>query len=231
MMPVPVARPVHIDVGGLRLEGDLTVPPMARGLIVFAHGAESSRSSPRNRHVARELEEAPLATLLLDLLSVEEEEADSQTGLLRFDVGMLAQRLVTATDWTLGEPRVVGLPIGYVGASTGAAAALVAATARPELVKAVVSRGGRPDLAGDALAALTAPTLLIVGSRDAPTLTLNREALAALHAEAQLEIIPGATHLFGEPGALDKVARLARGWFERYLTVSAAARPLRRPAA
>lgn len=231
MMSVPVARPVRIQVGDVRLDGDLTVPSMARGLVVFAHGTGSSRHSPRNRHVAGVLEESPLATLLLDLLSVDEEDADRQTGFLRFDIGLLAERLVAATDWTLGEPRVAGLPIGYFGASTGAAAALIAATERPELVKALVSRGGRPDLAGDALAAVTAPTLLIVGGRDAAVLALNRDALASLRAEAQIEIVPGASHLFEEPGALDKVARLARGWFDRYLAVSASARPLRRPAA
>jgi pimeloyl-ACP methyl ester carboxylesterase len=229
-MPSRLARSVRIGVGDVRLDADLTVPPTARGLVVFAHGTGSSRVSPRNRHVARVLEAAPLATLLLDLLATDE-EADWQTGLLRFDVALLAERLVAATDWTLGDLRVAGLPVGYFGASTGAAAALIAATRRPELVKAVVSRGGRPDLASDALAAVTAPTLLIVGGQDAPVLALNRDALTRLRAEAELEIVPGATHLFEEPGALDKVARLARRWFDRYLIPNTSAGRPRRPAA
>jgi len=228
-MVIPVTRTVRIQVGEVTLHGDLSVPTAARSLVLFAHGTGSNRLSPRNRYVARVVEEASIATLLVDLLSAEEEEADVRTGLLRFDVDLLAGRLIAVTDWTLGDPRVAGLPIGYFGASTGAAAALIAATKRAELVKAVVSRGGRPDLAGEALAGVTAPTLLIVGGRDGPTLALNRDALESLHAEAQLEIVSGATHLFEEPGALEKVARLARAWFERYLTASARRR--RRPAA
>jgi len=190
--------------------------------VLFAHGSGSSRLSPRNRHVARVLNEAALATLLVDLLTPDEEAIDARTTHLRFDISLLAQRLIGATDWLSDHPDTRGLRVGYFGASTGAAAALVAAAVRAAAVGAVVSRGGRPDLAGRALALVRAPTLLIVGGRDAQVLELNREAFAQLTCEKRLEIVPGATHLFEEPGALDRVAFLARDWFERYLTPAAA---------
>jgi dienelactone hydrolase len=174
--------------------------------------------------VAAVLNEAKLATLLLDLLTPAEEAVDARTSRLRFDIGLLAQRLIAATEWLTEQPPTRALRIGYFGASTGAAAALVAAAARAAVVAAVVSRGGRPDLAGPALVQVQAPTLLIVGSKDLPVIELNRRALAALRCEKQLVIIPGATHLFEEPGALDEVARLARDWFERYLVLSATSR-------
>ncbi len=207
---------VRIPAGEVTLSGDLTVPVDARGLVLFAHGSGSSRLSPRNRQVAAVLRRGRLATLLMDLLTREEESVDARTAHLRFDIGFLARRLVAATDW-VQERMERGLPLGYFGASTGAAAALVAATERPAAVRAIVSRGGRPDLAGPVLARVQAPTLLIVGSLDHPVIRMNREALAQLTAEARLEIVPGATHLFEEPGTLDEVARLAQGWFERWL--------------
>jgi pimeloyl-ACP methyl ester carboxylesterase len=185
--------------------------------VLFAHGSGSGRHSPRNRHVARLLNQARLATLLLDLLTAEEEALDEGSADLRFDIGLLATRLTGATDWLAGQENARDLNIGYFGASTGAAAALVAAAQRPERVKAVVSRGGRPDLAGTALVHVQAPTLLIVGGDDGPVIELNQMALLQLHCEKSLVIMPGATHLFEEPGALDEVARLAREWFERYL--------------
>ncbi|HYZ34613.1 MAG TPA: dienelactone hydrolase family protein [Crenalkalicoccus sp.] len=201
----------------MTLEGDLNLPEGARGLVLFAHGSGSSRHSPRNRHVARLLNEARLATLLIDLLTMREEAVDARTAALRFDIGLLAERLVHATDWVDGNPGTRELRIGYFGASTGAGAALVAAAERPEVVGAVVSRGGRPDLAGPALARVRAPTLLIVGGNDRQVIELNRAALERLRCEKRLVIIPGATHLFEEPGALDEVARLARDWFGRHL--------------
>jgi putative phosphoribosyl transferase len=210
-------RPVRVGAGAAILEGDLRLPPDARGVVLFAHGSGSSRHSPRNRHVAALLNEAKLATLLLDLLTPAEEAIDARTATLRFDIGLLADRLIGATDWLTEQPATRALRIGYFGASTGAAAALVAAAERPGVVGAVVSRGGRPDLAGPPLARVRAPTLLIVGGQDVPVIELNRRALAALRCEKQLVIIPGATHLFEEPGALEQVARLAREWFERYL--------------
>jgi putative phosphoribosyl transferase len=210
-------RPVRVGAGAAILEGDLRLPPDARGVVLFAHGSGSSRHSPRNRHVAALLNEAKLATLLLDLLTPAEEAIDARTATLRFDIGLLADRLIGATDWLTEQPATRELRIGYFGASTGAAAALVAAAERPGVVGAVVSRGGRPDLAGPPLARVRAPTLLIVGGQDVPVIELNRRALAALRCEKQLVIIPGATHLFEEPGALEQVARLAREWFERYL--------------
>ena len=210
-------RLVRVAVGPLTLEGNLTLPEEARGMVLFAHGSGSSRHSPRNRHVARMLNEANLATLLMDLLTSEEEMTDLRTGQLRFDIELLAQRLVAVTDWLTQDPDTQHLRIGYFGASTGAAAALVAAAERPEEVGAIVSRGGRPDLAGPALARVRAPTLLIVGGNDFTVIELNRAALAQLRCEKQLVIVPGATHLFEEPGALDEVARLAREWFEHYL--------------
>jgi dienelactone hydrolase len=210
-------RPVTVPAGDAALQGDLTLPKEARGIVLFAHGSGSSRMSPRNRRVARMLNEASLATLLVDLLTEEEEAVDSRTGYLRFDIALLARRLIGATDWLAEQPETRALPLGYFGASTGAAAALVAAAERPEATRAVVSRGGRPDLAGPALSRLRAPTLLIVGGRDFQVIELNRRAFAEIRAEKQLVIVPGATHLFEEPGALDEVARLARRWFQRYL--------------
>jgi dienelactone hydrolase len=199
------------------LDGDLVLPEAARGVVLFAHGSGSSRHSPRNRRVARVLNEAKLATLLIDLLTPEEEAIDLRTAHLRFDIGLLADRLVGVTDWLTQNADTRHLRVGYFGASTGAGAALVAAAERPDVVGAVVSRGGRPDLAGPALEQVRAPTLLIVGGDDLPVIELNRAALEQLRCEKRLVIVPGATHLFEEPGALDEVARLAREWFERHL--------------
>ena len=201
---------VRVRAGAVTLDGDLSLPDGARAIVLFAHGSGSSRLSPRNRHVADLLNEAGLATLLVDLLTPEEEVTDARTARLRFDIRLLAERLVEVTDWLRERAETRGLRLGYFGASTGAAAALVAVAMRPEAVGAIVSRGGRPDLAGRALSLVRAPTLLIVGE-------LNRQALAELRAEATLVVVPGATHLFEEPGALDEVARLAREWFERHL--------------
>jgi dienelactone hydrolase len=211
-------EPVRIPAGEVTLSGDYVAPVDARGTVLFAHGSGSSRLSPRNRHVAALLRQGGLATVLMDLLTRDEEAVDARTAHLRFDIGFLARRLVAATDWLQAKGETRGLPLGYFGASTGAAAALVAAAERPEVVRAIVSRGGRPDLAGPALARVQAPVLLIVGSLDHPVIRMNQEALAQLGVEATLEIVPGATHLFEEPGTLDEVARLARGWFERWLT-------------
>jgi dienelactone hydrolase len=208
---------IRIATSSIVLAASLVLPADARGIVLFAHGSGSSRFSPRNRFVARRLSEARLATLLADLLTTEEEMADAQGALLRFDIDLLAGRLIGATDWLRERPDTRHLPIGYFGASTGAAAALVAAAARPDAVRAIVSRGGRPDLAGSALALVRAPTLLIVGGNDPDVLDLNRGALAELRVEKRLEIVPGASHLFEEPGALEEVARLAREWFERHL--------------
>lgn len=210
-------RAVHIATGAVTLEGDLSLPDGARGLVLFAHGSGSSRFSPRNRYVARLLNAAGLATLLVDLLTQDEEAIDQLTGRLRFDIELLAERLVGATEWSRQHTQTRHLRIGYFGASTGAGAALVAAAERPQVVGAVVSRGGRPDLADAALSRVRAPTLLIVGGNDRPVIELNRAAFAQLHSEKLLVIVPGATHLFEEPGALDEVARLAREWFARYL--------------
>jgi putative phosphoribosyl transferase len=204
--------------GGRRLEGDLRIPADARGVVLFAHGSGSGRHSPRNQLVAATLDQAGFATLLLDLLTAEEEAAEQAGGMLRFDVGLLADRLQAAMDWLRNEPRTRALPLGLFGASTGAAAALLAAAARPDQVGAVVSRGGRPDLAGPALERVRAPTLLIVGGRDPQVLALNRAAQARLGGPVELVVVPGATHLFEEPGALEQVARLARDWFARWLT-------------
>jgi putative phosphoribosyl transferase len=211
-------RLVRVAAGPVTLEGNLSLPERARGIVLFAHGSGSSRHSPRNRYVAQVLNEAKLATLLVDLLTPDEEAVDLRTAHLRFDIGLLAGRLVGVTDWLTQYPDARELRIGYFGASTGAAAALVAAAQRPDAVGAIVSRGGRPDLAGPALARVRAPTLLIVGGNDFEVVELNRRALALLRCEKQLEIVPGATHLFEEPGALEEVARLACEWFERYLT-------------
>ena len=210
-------RLVQVPAGTVTLDGNLTLPEYAQAIVLFAHGSGSSRHSPRNRYVARVLNEAKLATLLIDLLTLHEEVIDTRTAHLRFDIDLLAERLVDATDWLIQFPDTKHLRIGYFGASTGAAAALAAAAVRPNVVGAVVSRGGRPDLAGSALPRVRAPTLLIVGGDDGQVIELNRAALAQLRCEKQLVIVPGATHLFEEPGALDEVARLARDWFQRYL--------------
>jgi dienelactone hydrolase len=202
----------------MTLEATLASPPDPHGVVLFAHGSGSSRHSPRNRYVARVLQSNGLATLLLDLLSAEEEAVDLRTRHLRFDIDLLADRLVAATDWLATQPELRALHVGYFGASTGAGAALVAAAMRPERVDAVVSRGGRADLAGEALRAVRAPTLLIVGGADVPVIELNERAMARMdHAEVHLEIVPGATHLFEEPGALEEVARLASDWLGRYV--------------
>lgn len=200
------------------LHGDLVVPEGAFGLVVFAHGSGSSRRSARNRAVARALQRLGLATLLFDLLTADEEHADAVDAHLRFDIPLLARRLAAATDWIDRQPALRSLPLGYFGASTGAAAALMAAASRSREVSAVVSRGGRPDLAGTALAQVRAPTLLIVGGADAAVLELNRQALAKIRAPKELSIVPNATHLFEERGALDEVARLAGEWFRTHLT-------------
>jgi dienelactone hydrolase len=216
--PQAAEQTVRIDVEGVVLEGSLAIPTGARGAVLFAHGSGSSRHSPRNRYVAEVLQQAGLATLLLDLLSAEEGRLDARTAAFRFDIDLLAGRLAAATDWLGGRPEGSGLGLGYFGASTGAAAALRAAAVRPGVVRAVVSRGGRPDLAGPALARVVAPTLLIVGGLDEPVFELNRAALAELGTTVKrLVIVPGATHLFEEPGTLEEVARLAAGWFSTWL--------------
>jgi putative phosphoribosyl transferase len=212
------ASAVAIPIQGAELEATLAVPERASGVIVFAHGSGSGRHSPRNRYVAEQLLESGFGTLLLDLLTPTEERYDRETADLRFDIDRLATRLVVAIDWLNEHDRTAALPVGAYGASTGAAAALMAAAERPERVAAVVSRGGRPDLAKEALERVSAPTLLIVGERDPQVLELNRAALAELAArEKELVVVPGATHLFEEPGALDEVTRLARSWFDRHL--------------
>jgi putative phosphoribosyl transferase len=209
---------VQVMAGPVALEGNLALPDEPAGIVLFAHGSGSSRHSPRNRHVARVLNEAGLATLLFDLLTRDEEEMDAVTTHLRFDIPLLAERLVGATDWLDAVPTIRGLPLGYFGASTGAGAALAAAARRSEKVGAVVSRGGRPDLAGALLEEVQAPTLLIVGGKDFAVIGLNSDALNTLgSADKQLVIVPEATHLFEEPGALEEVARLAAGWFTRFL--------------
>lgn len=208
---------VRVTAGAVTLEGNLDIPDNATGIVLFAHGSGSSRHSPRNRFVAEQLQQRGLATLLIDLLTSAEEQVDIRTQHLRFDIGLLAHRLVMASRWLADQPRTRELKLGYFGASTGAAAALVAAAELPHQVAAVVSRGGRPDLAGSALPHVAAPTLLIVGGNDVPVVNLNRQASAKLNAEKRLEIVPGATHLFEEPGTLEEVARLAGDWFDTYL--------------
>jgi len=212
-----VERDVSVPAGTVTLPGTLGVPGPGRGVVLFAHGSGSSRLSPRNRYVARALRDVGLATLLIDLLSPDEEQADMVTGRLRFDIGLLAARLVDAIEWLGAEPSTRTRRVGLFGASTGGGAALVAAAERPDSVGAVVSRGGRPDLAGDALPRVSAPTLLVVGGEDDVVIALNRHALEQMRAEVRLEIVPGATHLFEEPGALEQVAALAGDWFRRYL--------------
>ena len=206
---------VVITAGGVFLEGMLAIPNDVCGIVAFAHGSGSSRFSRRNQGVARELNEAGLATLLFDLLSADENERDAVTAEYRFNIPLLAERLIQAVDWLAREPATHAFPAGLFGASTGAAAALIAAAERPNRVRAVVSRGGRPDLAGEALGRVRTPTLLIVGGDDAPVITLNEQAARRLPCLHQLVIVPGATHLFEEPGALEQVSRLATGWFKQ----------------
>ena len=214
-LPV-VMKPVRIPVDEWWLPGDLSVPLHARGIVVFAHGSGSSRHSARNRHVARHLVQEGFATLLIDLLTSTEEEIDTRTRQFRFDIPLLSQRLVDIVDWLATQPEVAALPIGLFGASTGGGAALSAAAARPKRVAAVVSRGGRPDLAGRALSHVLVPTLLIVGGNDTAVIEFNRAAMARMRGPVSLEIVPGATHLFEEPGALETVAALAARWFQEH---------------
>jgi putative phosphoribosyl transferase len=216
---VPVVQQtLQIPAAGVTLAADLARPEQPHGLVLFAHGSGSSRHSPRNRAVAADLQGAGLATVLVDLLTPEEERLDARDGHLRFDINLLAARLIALTDW-LGQNRTTAdLGVGLFGASTGAAAALIAAASRPETVQAVVSRGGRPDLAGEFLRLVRQPTLVIVGGNDPTVSQLNRQAIAKLSGPTRLEVVPGASHLFEEPGALELVARLARDWFLAHLT-------------
>jgi putative phosphoribosyl transferase len=210
--------PEQIPIGNnITLGGDLRIPPQPRGVVLFAHGSGSSRHSPRNQFVAQVLHKAGFATLLMDLLTPKEEEQDRYTAHLRFDINLLGERVAAATNWLLQNTATGNLKIGYFGASTGAAAALVAAVEHPYAVGAIVSRGGRPDLAGAALPRVQAPTLLIIGGKDIQVIELNRAAFSQLQCEKRIEIVPGATHLFEEPGALEQVAQLASQWFTRYL--------------
>jgi putative phosphoribosyl transferase len=208
---------VRIVSGKVTINGNLTVPEGAKGIVLFAHGSGSSRFSPRNRYVAELMNKKGIATLLIDLLTAEEEAEDEYTGQFRFDVGMLAERLVVSTKWIKMNPATEKLTVGYFGASTGAAAALIAAAKLPDEIAAVVSRGGRPDLAGENLAKVKAPTLLIVGGIDTEVLQLNREALQLIRVAKKLEIVPGASHLFEESGTLEEAAALAINWFVKYL--------------
>ena len=211
------SRPVRLELEDVVLNGDLAVPLSARGLVLFAHGSGSSRHSPRNRAVADVLHRGLFGTLLLDLLTQQEEIADALTAEFRFDIELLADRLVGAIDWVRAHPQTSPLSVGLFGASTGAAAALLAAARRPDVIQAVVSRGGRPDLAEDSFDHVRAATLLIVGGNDDVVIELNKQAFALLPEPKELQIVPEATHLFEEPGALDRVAQLASRWFERYL--------------
>ena len=217
---------IRVPIGDQWLQGDLGIPGEPHGIVLFAHGSGSSRKSPRNQYVARVLERRGLATLLIDLLTPEEEIIDDRTAQYRFDIEMLADRLVTIVDWLRRRNDTSSLPIGLFGASTGGGAALMAAAARPREIGAVVSRGGRPDLAGTSLARVTSPTLLIVGGLDTPVIEMNRDAMRQMHAKVTLEIVPGATHLFEEPGTLERVAELAGNWFSRCLQPALPARPL-----
>ena len=210
-------RPVHLSLDSVMLEGDLGIPPGANGIVLFAHGSGSSRLSPRNRYVAQYMQGKGLATLLFDLLTRDEELLDSRTMELRFDIDLLAARLAGGTAWLDSRDETRDLKVGYFGASTGAAAALIAAAEKPDVVSAVVSRGGRPDLAAGALSRVRAPTLFIVGGHDTQVLRLNEKSLEHIKAPKKLEIVPGATHLFEEAGALEVVSRLASEWFLRYL--------------
>ena len=220
-------REVQVPSGGVHLAGELTAPESATGIVTFVHGSGSSRLSPRNQFVAQALQSRGLGTLLFDLLTEEEEQREMYTRHLRFDVDMLAERLIHATDWLKDQVEVENLRIGYFGSSTGAAAALIAAAGSDDRIGAIVSRGGRPDLAGDHLRKVKAPTLFIVGGRDLPVLDLNESAFERLRCEKLLRILPGATHLFEEPGALEQVARLAAEWFGNYLRPIAITAPKR----
>ena len=213
---------MEIPADEITLEGELEIPDGVIGVVAFAHGTGSGRFSPRNQQVAAVLRRRGLGTLLMDLLTEEEEQTDLSTAHLRFDIGLLAHRMTSAVDWLAEMKESSGLPVGLFGASTGAAAALVAAARRSNLVRAVVSRGGRPDLADDALSSVRAPTLLLVGGKDDQVLELNRAAMERMTGEVELEVVPGATHLFEEPGALDEVARLAADWFTKYIAKPAA---------
>jgi dienelactone hydrolase len=213
MKPIEARFPA----GPVMLDGSLTLPARASGVVLFAHGSGSSRFSPRNNFVARVINHAGLGTLLFDLLTKDEEAIDLLTGRLRFDIALLFQRLVAATDWVLAQPGMSGVALGYFGSSTGGAAALLAAVKRPEAVRAIVCRGSRTDMAARSLAEVAAPTLLVVGEADTQVLAWNRESLAQLRCEKRLEVISGATHLFEEPGTLEEVARLAAAWFVDHL--------------
>lgn len=217
MKVLECSREVTINVEGKCLKGTLRIPSAASGIVLFAHGSGSGRKSPRNLQVADRLHREGLATLVFDLLTESEELEDAQDGRLRFDIGLLTDRLSGATDWLKLDSTLCGLPVGYFGASTGAAAALAASVRHPSEVRAVVSRGGRPDLAKGALPKVTASTLLIVGGHDEPVLQLNQQALEQMECKTQLEVVTGATHLFEEPGALDRVGDLAARWLKRHL--------------
>ncbi len=217
MKNAPVHESVRVQTEHVSLDGDLRVPERATGLVMFAHGSGSSRFSRRNRSVAAVLEDNGFATLLLDLLTPEEEAVDERTRQYRFDIERLGNRVIGTCDWVQARSGLNHLPLGLFGASTGAAAALIGAAARPELVRAVVSRGGRPDLAEEGLPRVHSPALLIVGGRDEPVIEMNRAAMRWMLAPVELKIIPGATHLFEEPGALEEVSRLAADWYRRYL--------------
>lgn len=214
---VDTEHPITIPCENVHLEGILHIPSHVKGIVIFAHGSGSSRLSPRNQYIAKVLQQSKQATLLFDLLTASEEEIDAQTSQYRFDIDFLATRLVAATNWVRKNPLLNKLPLAYFGASTGGGAALVAAARLATVVKAVVSRGGRPDLAGESLAYVKAPTLLIVGGDDTQVIALNKQAYLQLHAIRKIELVPGATHLFEEPGALEKVAQLANNWFKQYL--------------
>jgi putative phosphoribosyl transferase len=220
---------VHVELGPVALDGDLHVPARAAGLVIFAHGSGSGRFSRRNRAVAKVLEHAGFGTLLLDLLTRQEEAEDERTAEYRFNIPLLGERVVGAADWAHARSDLRGLPLAFFGASTGAAAALIAASERPAATRAVISRGGRPDLAEDALARVEAPTLLIVGGNDTPVIEMNRDAIRRMRAPVRLEIVPGATHLFPEPGTLEQVARLAANWCRQHLKESDAGGPAFRP--
>jgi dienelactone hydrolase len=215
--PLPISKEILIRINGKSIFGNLKIPEKAEGLIIFAHGSGSSRFSTRNNYVAGILNKNNLGTLLFDLLTAEEEKIDNYTAEYRFNIKLLAKRLIDVTDWLIKEPSLKNLKLGYFGASTGAAAALAAAAKRPDIIYAVVSRGGRPDLAMESLQGVKAPTLLIVGGEDFEVIELNRTAYENISAKKKLEIIPGATHLFEEPGALEEVSRLSAEWFTRYL--------------
>lgn len=215
--PIGRLHEVEIKLQDCRLRGNLYLVEGAKGIVAFAHGSGSSRLSPRNQYVAKALNQAKLSTLLFDLLTTEEDTIDQQTTEYRFNIPLLAERLVATTDWLVQQPQLKALNIGYFGSSTGAAAALIAAAQRPKVAKAVVSRGGRPDLADTSLPQVKAPTLLIVGGLDTQVIELNQAAQAQMTAKTKFAIVPGATHLFEEPGTLDQVTQLAAEWFQRYL--------------